>query len=182
VFYIQYITVFLKLQVITQEDCLLWMFPKRKGKGATVRTMDALSQIQTFPSQITNCSFCLKKDLYAVLFVTGQVTCYRLNGSIVCTPLRSKAGAQHGPVTSLSWRPDGRFLAIGFESGNVRLFETETGQCVATLNERFTTPIGCLLWTCDLTQNTSINGSQEMLRGVSNLPNLKGAHSHAYRL
>lgn len=146
--------------------------------------MEVLSQVQTLPSQIANCSFCLKKDLYAVLFPSGQVTCHRLDGSVVCTPLRSKAGAQHGPVSSLSWRPDGRFLAIGFESGNVRLFETETGQCVATLNERFRASIGNLLWTCDLTQKTVVRCSQETLKGVFNMTLYKyerGFLTHAGR-
>jgi hypothetical protein len=128
--------------------------------------MEALSPVQSFPLHISRCSFCLKKDLYAIQFTSGQVSCYRLNGSVVCTPLRPKANAQHGQVSSLSWRPDGRYLAIGFETGAVKLFESETGQCVATLDERFKTTIGRLLWTCDLTQKSVIGMSQETLRGV----------------
>ena len=93
--------------------------------------MEGLSPVENFSTRIALYSLCSKKDLIAIAFVSGWVSCHRLNWSIACTPLRHKS--LETKIVSLEWRPDGRYLAIGFENGTVKIYNIENGTLTATL-------------------------------------------------
>ena len=83
-----------------------------------------------------------KMDIVAVAFLqTGDVTLYRLNWQKLWTlqgAKRSKApdgggtstsestaGDPSAEVTALSWRPDGKVLAVGYDDGHLILLDIE---------------------------------------------------------
>lgn len=40
----------------------------------------------------------------------------------------------NGPVTSVSWAPDGRHIAVGLNSSNIQLWDSSSGRLVGHLN------------------------------------------------
>ena len=43
--------------------------------------------------------------------------------------------ASDSPITALAWRPDGKILAVSYESGKIELFDVEHHQPIFTMED-----------------------------------------------
>ncbi|XP_042506485.1 cell division cycle 20.1, cofactor of APC complex-like [Macadamia integrifolia] len=66
----------------------------------------------------------------------------------------------YGPVTSVSWAPDGRHIAIGLQNSEVQLWDTTTKIKVRTLNGGHQARVGALDWWNNHVLTTGANDSR----------------------
>ena len=67
-----------------------------------------------------------KMDLLALVTVEGEVWLQRLSWKRVWSISASEAGR----ALTVSWRPDGKILAVAFSDGAIKLFDIENAECV----------------------------------------------------
>lgn len=67
-----------------------------------------------------------KMDLLALVTVEGEVWLQRLSWKRVWSISASEAGR----ALSISWRPDGKILAVAFSDGKIKLFDIENAECI----------------------------------------------------
>lgn len=86
-------------------------------------------------------------DLIALALAQGDVALHRLSWKRVW--LRAPPGGkeQAATVLSLAWRPDGKILAIGYNTGAVLLCNVENSDIVHTLT--MPSGVSCLSWSTD---------------------------------
>lgn len=86
-------------------------------------------------------------DLIALALAQGDVALHRLSWKRVW--LRAPPGGkEHATsVLSLAWRPDGKLLAIGYNTGTIILCNVENADIVHTLS--LSSAITCLCWSTD---------------------------------
>ena len=89
-------------------------------------------------SRITTSAWCPTMDLLALLTTTNYLHIHRLAFdklfSLQLTPHDSLSASQADDdwrVTALSWRPDGKAIAVGDSAGGVQLVDVETRSVVA---------------------------------------------------
>ena len=78
-------------------------------------------------SEIFQMKWSPKMDLLALVTREGDVWLNRLSWKRVWSVPVSEDRA-----VCLAWRPDGKLLAVGYESGNVKLFDIENAECIHT--------------------------------------------------
>ena len=107
--------------------------------------MELLHPVTHFPAAIQETAICQRKDLIALHFSSGVVSCHRFNGSLVCYLVKPSNVKTLPPCTGIEWRPDGRFVTLKFEDGSLRLYNIESG---GLLDETFgTSSTTRLQWT-----------------------------------
>jgi cell division cycle protein 20 (cofactor of APC complex) len=72
-----------------------------------------------------------------VLAIALGTTVYLWNASNSSISEVVTVDEEDGPVTSISWAPDGRHLAVGLDNSNVQLWDSATNQMVCTLFHLF---------------------------------------------
>ncbi len=87
-------------------------------------------------------AWCPTMDLL-VLATKSAIVVHRLNWQRLLTI--SLSSAQLAAVTALSWRPDGRILAVGHADGTVSMHEVENGELVYRLRPH-TNAVSSLHW------------------------------------
>jgi cell division cycle protein 20 (cofactor of APC complex) len=70
-----------------------------------------------------------------VLSIALENTVYLWNASDSSTSELVTVDEEHGPVTSVSWAPDGRHLAVGLNNSLVQLWDTTANKQVNIINK-----------------------------------------------
>lgn len=90
-------------------------------------------------SEIFQMKWSPKMDLLALVTKEGEVWLNRLSWKRVWS-----ISATEGRAMCIAWRPDGKLIAVGFENGNIKLFDIENAECIhtSTVNRK----ILCMDW------------------------------------
>ncbi|CAN7999098.1 unnamed protein product [Ixodes hexagonus] len=114
-----------------------------------------------------------KLDLIALALVQGQVALHRLSRKRVW--LRAPPGGKEQnkiKVQSLAWRPDGKILAIAYDTGTLILCNVENADIVHTIE--VAACISTLSWASDGSSTSDVGPRLDIYKDVSKtyLPNL----------
>ncbi|OEL24978.1 Cell division cycle 20.1, cofactor of APC complex [Dichanthelium oligosanthes] len=63
-----------------------------------------------------------------------------------------------GPITSVSWAPDGRHIALGLNSSDVQLWDTSSNRLLRTLRGVHEARVGSLAWNNSILTTGSMDG------------------------
>ncbi|KAM0831521.1 hypothetical protein ACQ4PT_065481 [Festuca glaucescens] len=63
-----------------------------------------------------------------------------------------------GPITSVSWAPDGRHLAIGLNSSDIQLWDTRSSRLLRTLRGVHESRVGSLAWNNNILTTGGMDG------------------------
>ncbi|CAL5054853.1 unnamed protein product [Urochloa decumbens] len=63
-----------------------------------------------------------------------------------------------GPITSVSWAPDGRHIAVGLNSSDVQLWDTSSNRLLRTLRGVHEARVGSLAWNDSILTTGSMDG------------------------
>ncbi|XP_051216127.1 cell division cycle 20.2, cofactor of APC complex [Lolium perenne] len=63
-----------------------------------------------------------------------------------------------GPITSVSWAPDGRHLAIGLNSSDIQLWDTSSSRLLRTLKGVHESRVGSLAWNNNILTTGVMDG------------------------
>ncbi|KAJ3681626.1 hypothetical protein LUZ60_014199 [Juncus effusus] len=94
-----------------------------------------------------------------VLSIALGSTVYLWNGNNGSTTELVTVDDDLGPVTSVSWAPDGRHLAIGLDSSNVQLWDVNTNKLMRTLRGIHSSRVGSLAWKSHILSTGSLDAS-----------------------
>ncbi|MQL91989.1 hypothetical protein Taro_024608 [Colocasia esculenta] len=111
-----------------------------------------------------------------VLAIALGNTVYLWDASDGCTSELTTVDNDSGPVTSVSWAPDGRHLALGLNSSNVQLWDTSSNKLLRTLRGAHQSRIGSLSWNNHL---LTTGGMDHMI--VNNDVRVRSHIVHTYR-
>ncbi|CAN8004254.1 unnamed protein product [Ixodes pacificus] len=120
-----------------------------------------------------------KLDLIALALVQGQVALHRLSRKRVW--LRAPPGGkEQNKVKSLAWRPDGKILAIAYDTGTIILCNVENADIIHTIEVG--SCISTLTWASDDSSTTNGEPRSDIYKDVSktylpNLPSLNKTYS-----
>ncbi|KAF7090540.1 hypothetical protein CFC21_093272 [Triticum aestivum] len=64
----------------------------------------------------------------------------------------------NGPITSVSWAPDGRHLAIGLNSSDIQLWDTSSNRLLRTLKGVHESRVGSLAWNNNILTTGGMDG------------------------
>ncbi|OAY77692.1 Cell division cycle 20.1, cofactor of APC complex [Ananas comosus] len=64
----------------------------------------------------------------------------------------------NGPVTSVSWAPDGRHIAVGLNSSNIQLWDSSSGRLLRTLTGVHQSRVGSLAWNKNILTTGGMDG------------------------
>ncbi|PKA59236.1 Protein FIZZY-like 2 [Apostasia shenzhenica] len=81
-----------------------------------------------------------------VLSIALGNTVYLWNASDGSTSELVTVEDDHGPVTSVSWAPDGQHLAVGLDSARIQLWDSISNRLLRTLEGVHQSRIGALSW------------------------------------
>ncbi|NP_001400407.1 cell division cycle protein 20 [Zea mays] len=81
-----------------------------------------------------------------VLSIALGDTVYLWDASSGSTSELVTVGEDSGPVTSVSWAPDGRHMAVGLNSSDVQLWDTSSNRLLRTLRGAHEARVGSLAW------------------------------------
>ncbi|KAL5724738.1 hypothetical protein ACHQM5_007961 [Ranunculus cassubicifolius] len=65
---------------------------------------------------------------------------------------------ESGPITSVSWAPDGRHIALGLNNSEVQLWDTASNHKLRTLREGHSLRVGCLAWNNHILTTGGMDG------------------------
>ncbi|OLL24257.1 Anaphase-promoting complex subunit 4 [Neolecta irregularis DAH-3] len=101
--------------------------------------------------------WCPTMDLIALVTNTNDLLLYRYRGQRVWALRTREIKGNVGQITTISWKPDGQVLAIGFSTGSISLCNVQEGKIVhsLSLNTPFS-PIRCLAWNEQMFQTERI--------------------------
>ncbi|CAN6243866.1 unnamed protein product [Urochloa humidicola] len=63
-----------------------------------------------------------------------------------------------GPITSVSWAPDGRHIAVGLNSSDVQLWDTSSNRLLRTLRGMHEARVGSLAWNNSILTTGGMDG------------------------
>ncbi|KAI0519938.1 hypothetical protein KFK09_007400 [Dendrobium nobile] len=63
-----------------------------------------------------------------------------------------------GPVTSVSWAPDGKHIAVGLNNSYVQLWDSNSAKLLRTLNEIHRSRVGTLAWNNSILTTGGMDG------------------------
>ncbi|CAG9860050.1 unnamed protein product [Phyllotreta striolata] len=111
------------------------------------------------PNEINFMIWSDRMDLVALSNVKGEVALHRLSWTRAWNLSPPKDNLQ---VNAIAWRPDGKVLAVGYNSGEVLLISVENKKTLNVKDAR--TEITCLKWVqekVELKSNDSLNLKEE---------------------
>lgn len=94
-------------------------------------------------------SWCPTMDLVAMVTDSDEVSIYRLNGQRVWATSPQAAYSHHSATSSLTFRPDGKVLAVGYENGDLIYLDINDGKTIDAIlgvHEENSRAITLLCW------------------------------------
>ncbi|XP_027350661.1 cell division cycle 20.2, cofactor of APC complex-like [Abrus precatorius] len=114
--------------------------PKRYIPQSSERTLDAPDILDDFYLNLLDWSSS------NVLSIALGNTVYLWNASDSSTAELVTVDEEDGPVTSVSWAPDGRHLAIGLNNSHVQLWDSDSARLLRTLKDGHQARVGSMAW------------------------------------
>ncbi|KAL6634971.1 hypothetical protein ACP70R_027642 [Stipagrostis hirtigluma subsp. patula] len=93
-----------------------------------------------------------------VLSIALGDTVYLWDASSGSTSELVTVDEDNGPITSVSWAPDGRHIAIGLNSSDVQLWDTSSNRLLRTLRGVHGARVGSLAWNNNILTTGSMDG------------------------
>ncbi|KAK3135900.1 hypothetical protein QOZ80_5BG0424940 [Eleusine coracana subsp. coracana] len=93
-----------------------------------------------------------------VLSIALGDTVYLWNASSGSTSELVTVDEDSGPITSVSWAPDGRHIAVGLNSSDVQLWDTSSNRLLRTLRDVHDARVGSLAWNNSILTTGSMDG------------------------
>ncbi|RLM73609.1 hypothetical protein C2845_PM15G20700 [Panicum miliaceum] len=93
-----------------------------------------------------------------VLSIALGSTVYLWDASNGSTSELVTVGDDYGPVTSVSWAPDGRHIAVGLDSSDVQLWDTTSNRLLRTLRGVHELRVGSLAWNNSILTTGGMDG------------------------
>ncbi|KAL5056335.1 hypothetical protein RYX36_037017 [Vicia faba] len=116
-------------------------------------------RILDLPDMIDHFSFnLLDWGTSNVLAIALQDTVHLWDANNSSTSELVTVGEEHGHVTSLSWAPDGRHLAIGLNSSHVQIWDVALTKKLRTLKGGHTAGVGSLAWNSHILSTGGMDG------------------------
>jgi hypothetical protein len=84
--------------------------------------------------------WCPRMDLLALVLANGTVEVRRLSWQRLGDPIGIPPG-----LVSLTWKPDGKAIALGFDDGHIRLLSVERN-LIREINNAVSSPVSALAW------------------------------------
>lgn len=78
-------------------------------------------------------AWCPTMDLLAFASDSNEVVLNRLSGQRVWQVVANAYSVSHGDLAALTWRPDGKVLAIGFDNGDIQYLDVNDGKVISNL-------------------------------------------------
>ncbi|KAF8670232.1 hypothetical protein HU200_050763 [Digitaria exilis] len=93
-----------------------------------------------------------------VLSIALGSTVYLWDASSGSTSELVTVDEDYGPVTSVSWAPDGRHIAVGLNSSDVQLWDTTSNRLLRTLRGMHELRVGSLAWNNSILTTGGMDG------------------------
>ncbi|CAM0944865.1 unnamed protein product [Alopecurus aequalis] len=93
-----------------------------------------------------------------VLSIALGDTMYLWDASTGSTSELVTVEEDNGPITSVSWAPDGRHLAIGLNSSDIQLWDTSSNRLLRTLKGVHESRVGSLAWNNNILTTGGMDG------------------------
>ncbi|CAL5030236.1 unnamed protein product [Urochloa decumbens] len=93
-----------------------------------------------------------------VLSIALGSTVYLWDASSGSTSELVTVDEDYGPVTSVSWAPDGRHIAVGLNSSDVQLWDTTSNRLLRTLRGVHELRVGSLAWNNTILTTGGMDG------------------------
>ncbi|CAO2047845.1 unnamed protein product [Urochloa humidicola] len=93
-----------------------------------------------------------------VLSIALGDTVYLWDASSGSTSELVSVDEDSGPITSVSWAPDGRHIAVGLNSSDVQLWDTSSNRLLRTLRGVHEARVGSLAWNNSILTTGSMDG------------------------
>ncbi|XP_057721595.1 cell division cycle 20.2, cofactor of APC complex-like [Arachis stenosperma] len=126
--------------------------PKRYIPQSSERTLDAPDILDDFYLNL------LDWGSSNVLSIALGSTVYLWNASDSSTLELVTVDDDEGPVTSVSWAPDGRHLAIGLNNSHVQLWDSTACRLLRTLRGVHQSRVGSLAWNNHILTTGGMDG------------------------
>ncbi|GMH19039.1 hypothetical protein Nepgr_020880 [Nepenthes gracilis] len=141
--------------------------PKRRIPQTSERTLDAPDLLDDFYLNL------MDWGSSNILAIALGSTVYLWDASSGSTSELVMVDDENGPVTSVSWAPDGKHIAVGLNNSEVQLWDSTAIRQLRTLKGGHRTRVGSLAW------NNHILTSGGMGRSMasSNLATTRWLHS-----
>ncbi|CAJ0646834.1 7601_t:CDS:2 [Entrophospora sp. SA101] len=106
-------------------------------------------------------------DLIAICMVSGEVLVARWFNALEKVWTLPSNYYESDKVTAITWRPDGKVIAIGFSSGKIKLFDADNCENIPELNTTSRTKASCKLLGIKMQQDEEGEGEGEVVGGVN---------------
>ncbi|XP_028784837.1 cell division cycle 20.2, cofactor of APC complex [Neltuma alba] len=126
--------------------------PKRHIPQSSERTLDAPDIVDDFYLNL------LDWGSSNILSIALGNTVYLWNASDSSTSELVTVDEEDGPVTSVSWAPDGRHIAIGLNSSHVQLWDSTSNRLLRTLKGGHRGRVGSLAWNNHILTTGGMDG------------------------
>ncbi|GAV89899.1 WD40 domain-containing protein [Cephalotus follicularis] len=114
--------------------------PRRHIPQTSERTLDAPDLVDDYYLNL------LDWGNANVLAIALGSTVYLWDASDGSTSELVTINEEHGPVTSVSWAPDGRHIAVGLNNSEVQLWDSAANRQLRTLRGGHRSRVGSLAW------------------------------------
>ncbi|XP_020595414.1 cell division cycle 20.2, cofactor of APC complex-like [Phalaenopsis equestris] len=125
---------------------------KRYIPQSAERTLDAPDLVDDFYLNV------LDWGSRNILSIALGNTVYLWNASKSSTSELVTVDDDLGPVTSVSWAPDGLHIAIGLNNSYVQLWDSNSAKLLRTLNEIHRSRVGSLAWNNNILTSGGMDG------------------------
>ncbi|CAI8589410.1 unnamed protein product [Vicia faba] len=137
--------------------------PKRIIPQTSERTLDAPDLVDDYYLNL------LDWGSANVLAIALGNTVYLWDASNGSTSELMTVDDEDGPVTSVSWAPDGRHIAVGLNNSEVQLWDTASDKQLRTLRGGHRQRVGSLAWNNHILTTGGMDGQQLASGGNDNL-------------
>ncbi|XP_030515754.1 cell division cycle 20.2, cofactor of APC complex-like [Rhodamnia argentea] len=126
--------------------------PRRRIPQTPERTLDAPNLVDD------NCLNLLDWGSRNILSIALGNTVYLWNASDGSTSELVTIDHENGPVTSVSWAPDGDKIAVGLNNSEVQLWDLTRNSLLTTLRGGHTSRVGSLAWNNHILTTGGMDG------------------------
>ncbi|KAG4128833.1 hypothetical protein ERO13_D09G043000v2 [Gossypium hirsutum] len=126
--------------------------PRRHIPQSSERTLDAPDLMDDFYLNL------LDWGSSNVLAIALGNTVYLWDASYSSTSELVTIDDDNGPVTSVSWAPDGRHIAIGLNNSEVQLWDSASNRQLRTLRGCHRSRLGSMAWTSHILTTGGMDG------------------------
>ncbi|XVF80983.1 hypothetical protein PTKIN_Ptkin15bG0120000 [Pterospermum kingtungense] len=126
--------------------------PRRYITLGPERTLDAFDLIEDFFLNL------LDWGSSNVLAIALGNTLYLWGASDSSVSELVTVNAENGPITSVSWAPDGRRIAIGLSNSEVQVWDSASNRQLCSLRGCHISRVGCLAWNNNILTTGGTDG------------------------